>query len=91
MVCALTWSAISIAHHDSSTEIYTDQRESDIVFRLQDDGWVSSRGDLNDRWRRMCWLPYKRRNGGIILTRLGPRVVIVAPGGVMTILDFSDM
>jgi hypothetical protein len=76
---------------NSSTEIQIDQHESSIVFQLQPDGWVSSRSDLNISWRRMCWLPYKRRNGGRILTCYGQRVVIVAAGGVMTILDFSDI
>jgi hypothetical protein len=76
---------------NSSTEIQIDQHESSIAFKLQADGWVCRRGDLNGPWRRMCWLPYKRRNGGRILTCHGQQVVIVAAGGVMTILDFSDV
>jgi hypothetical protein len=61
------------------------QHERSHTFELQQDGWVLRHG------RRICWLPYKRRKGGIILATQGQRVVIGAMGGLLTILDFSDL
>jgi hypothetical protein len=64
-------------------------REGSSTFKLDGDGgWVLRRKD-DGTWRRMCWLPYKRRQGGI-LSHYGDRVFIGAAGGCVTILDFSD-
>jgi hypothetical protein len=75
-----------------STGIRIEQRESRSVFKLSQpgEGWVFRR-DLDGSWRRMCWLPHKRRNDGIILACSGQQVAIGAQGGLMTILDFSDI
>jgi hypothetical protein len=69
-----------------------DKRESSNDFKLDeaDDGWILRCG-VSGSWRRMCWLPHKRRNEGKVLACYGERVVICARGGLLTILDFSDM
>jgi hypothetical protein len=54
------------------------------------EGWVLRR-NLDGSWRRMCWLPYKRREYGTIKACYGQRIVICAKGGVLTILDFSNV
>jgi hypothetical protein len=74
------------------TDIQIHQRESSNAFKLDEsnEGWLLRRG-VNGDWRRMCWLPYKRRRNGEVLTCYGQRVVIAAQGGLMTILDFSDI
>jgi hypothetical protein len=75
-----------------STDIQIHQRESNSAFKLDEakEGWLMRRGADGD-WRRMCWLPYKRRNGGAVRACFGQKVVIAAHGGLMTILDFSDI
>jgi hypothetical protein len=54
------------------------------------EGWVLRRS-LDGSWRRMCWLPYKRRKFGAIKACYGQRIVICAEHGVLTILDFSNV
>jgi hypothetical protein len=70
----------------------TDQHESSSAFKLDevDKGWVLRR-TFDGPWQRMCWLPYKRRKDGVIRACYGQRIVICAAGGVLTILDFSDV
>jgi hypothetical protein len=64
--------------------------ESSDVFELDESqGWVS-RIVLDDGWQRMCWLPHKRRHRGVMVC-WGQKVVIGAKGGLVTILDFSDV
>jgi hypothetical protein len=58
-------------------------------FQLDDQGWLF-RHDSDGIWRRVCWLPYKRRHKGE-MANLGQRVCIGASSGVVTILDFSDV
>jgi hypothetical protein len=74
------------------TDTQIHQREDSNAFKLDeaDKGWLLRRGVDGD-WRRMCWLPYKRRKNGIIHVGFGQKVVITAWGGLMTILDFSDI
>jgi WD40 repeat protein len=81
----------SITYAYPSTDIRISQRESNIYFKLDGDdvGWVLRRkGD--GTWRRMCWLPHKRRHGAE-LDYHGDRLVIGASNGWVTILDFSDV
>jgi hypothetical protein len=66
-----------------------DERESSIAFELHQDGWICRR-HLNGTLRRICWLPYKRRNNGTMLACFGERLVIGAEHGLMTILDLSN-
>jgi hypothetical protein len=73
-----------------SKDIRLYQRESSLAFQLHEDGWVFRR-NVDGLWRRMCWLPYKRRSRGVIHACHGQRVVIDARGGLITILDFSDV
>jgi hypothetical protein len=54
------------------------------------EGWVLRRY-LGGPWRRMCWLPHKRRSNGVIRASFGQQIVICAVGGVLTILDFSNV
>jgi hypothetical protein len=77
---------------DRSTDTPIDQRKSNGGFKLNElgKGWVCRR-NLDGSWRRMCWLPHKRRNDGTILACFGQKVVIGAQGGLLTILDFSDI
>jgi hypothetical protein len=80
-----------IIHYLSSTDIVVTERESSTTFKLDGDdgGWVLRRkGD--GTWRRMCWLPHKRRHQGQ-LDYYGDRLVIGASTGYVTILDFSDV
>jgi hypothetical protein len=81
-----------INHPRYSTDFRTDQLESSSAFKLDEatKGWLL-RLDADGDWRRMCWLPHKRREDGQVLACSGQRVVIGAQGGLMTILDFSDM
>jgi hypothetical protein len=72
-----------------SKNLQIDQHESSVAFKLEQQ-WVW-RHDLDGRWRRMCWLPYKRRSYGEILACTGQRVIISAMHGLLTILDFSDV
>jgi hypothetical protein len=69
-----------------------EQRECSSAFMLDEagKGWVLRR-NLDGSWRRMCWLPYKRRKNGEIKACRGQRIVICAKGGVLTILDFSNV
>jgi hypothetical protein len=62
------------------------------VFMLDEagEGWVLRR-NLDGSWRRMCWLPYKRRENGRIAACYGQRIVVCARSGVLTILDFSNV
>jgi hypothetical protein len=59
-------------------------------FKLNEDGWVSRR-NLDGAWLRLCWLPHKRRYIGVIHACSGEQIVISATGGLLTILDFSNM
>jgi hypothetical protein len=70
----------------------TDQHGSSSAFKLDevDKSWVLRR-NLDGPWKRMCWLPYKRRKDGAIKACYGQRIVICAAGGVLTILDFSNV
>jgi hypothetical protein len=81
-----------INHSCYSPDFRTDQLESSSAFKLDEakKGWLLRLGADGD-WRRMCWLPYERRKDGKVLACCGQRVVIGAQGGLMTILDFSDM
>jgi hypothetical protein len=75
----------------SSTDIVVTKRESSTTFKLDgnDGGWVLRRkGD--GTWRRMCWLPHKRRHEGR-LDYHGDRLFIGAYAGCVTILDFLDV
>jgi hypothetical protein len=76
----------------SWTDIQLHQRASSSAVKLDEarQGWLMRRGADGD-WRRMCWLPYKRRNGGVVRACFGQKVVIAAHDGLMTILDFSDI
>jgi hypothetical protein len=75
-----------------SKDIQINQSEFSGAFKLDeaDNGWIWRRG-ANDLWRRMCWLPHKRRHGGTIDACFGQKVVITAESGLLTILDFSDI
>jgi hypothetical protein len=75
-----------------STDIQIHQRESSSAFKIDevDEGWLLRR-DVDGDWRRMCWLPYKRRKDGVVRACFGQTVVICAWGGLITILDFSDI
>jgi hypothetical protein len=75
-----------------SIDIQTNQREFNGTFKLDeaDNGWIWRCG-ADGLWRRMCWLPYKRRHGGMIRACFGQKVVITAESGLLTILDFSDI
>jgi hypothetical protein len=68
------------------------QRKMRSAFKLDEagKGWLLCRGVDGD-WRRICWLPYKRRKDGVVRACFGQKVVICAEGGLMTILDFSDI
>jgi hypothetical protein len=74
------------------TDIKIHQPEISSAFELDeaDKGWLLRR-DVEGNWRRMCWLPYKRREHGKVIGSDGQRVVICTRGGLMTILDFSDI
>jgi hypothetical protein len=74
----------------TDTQIY--QQEDSNAFKLDeaDKGWLLRRG-VDGHWRRMCWLPYKRRKNGNVRACFGQKVVITARGGLMTMLDFSDI
>jgi hypothetical protein len=69
-----------------------EQREDYSGFMLDEagEGWVLRR-NLDGSWRRMCWLPYKRRENGRIAACYGQRIVVCARSGVLTILDFSNV
>jgi hypothetical protein len=72
------------------TEIIIDSNERNAAFELDEDqGWVS-RIARDGSSQRMCWLPHKRRNMACIAWS-GQKVVIGAAGGIVTILDFSDV
>jgi hypothetical protein len=82
--------SILIIHSYPCTDIRVFKREGSTDFKLDGDGgWVLCRKD-DGTWRRMCWLPYKRRQGGI-LEHHRDRVVIGAAGGCVTILDVLDV
>jgi hypothetical protein len=49
------------------------------------------RRDVDGHRHRMCWLPRNRRNGGQVLACDRQRVVIGARGGLLTILDLSNI
>jgi hypothetical protein len=90
-VCAIDyWFIFLIADHLvlllKDVQIY--RRESSSAFKLHPEGWVLRR-DGDGSWRRMCWLPYKRRNGGEVDACSGQKIVITASFGLLTILDFS--
>jgi hypothetical protein len=72
--------------------IQIDSHESNNTFKLDeaDNGWILRRGESGS-WRRICWLPYKRRHRGIICACFGEKIVITAEGGLLTILDFSNV
>jgi hypothetical protein len=84
--------SLLICPFSSSKYIQIDQRESSGAFKLDEDpeGWLLRR-DVDGIWRRMCWLPYKRRHYGTVLACSGQQVVIGAQGGLLTILDFSNI
>jgi hypothetical protein len=65
---------------------------SSSIFKLDEagEGWVLRR-NLDGPWRRMCWLPHKRRENGTIHACSGQRIVISATSGLLTILDFSKV
>jgi hypothetical protein len=67
-----------------------EQRERSSAFKLDGEGWVLHR-NLDGFWKRMCWLPYKRRENGRIQACYGQRIVVCARSGVLTILDFSNV
>jgi hypothetical protein len=52
-------------------------------------GWVYAWRASGGR-QRVCWLPFERRDDGIIVSS-GARVCIGAATGAVTILDFSDL
>jgi hypothetical protein len=91
-VCEESQLIFFIADHSvlSSKDVQIYQRESDSAFKLQPDGWVlRQNGDGN--WRRLCWLPHKRRDSGRILACYGQKIVIASMVGLLTILDCSDV
>jgi hypothetical protein len=55
-----------------------------------DEGWVFRR-NLDGPGQRICWLPHDRRKDGVIRACYGQRIVIGATGGLLTILDFSNV
>jgi WD40 repeat protein len=65
---------------NESTATFDLDRTEGWVFRLTNDGTC----------RRMCWLPHKRRDTGMIACR-GQKLVIGAASGIVTILDFSHV
>jgi hypothetical protein len=82
-------SSLLIIYFCPWSDIRLSKAEGSNNFKLdRDGGWVLRRKD-DGTWRRMCWLPHKRRQGGI-LDHHEDRVVIGAAGGCVTILDFSD-
>jgi hypothetical protein len=84
-----TKSSLLIGPSCSSTDIQIDQHENSSAFEL-DEAWLLRRGG-DGLWRRICWLPYKRRHDGVILACSGQQVVIGAQGGLLTILDLSNV
>jgi hypothetical protein len=79
-----------IPHSHPSTEIVIDPNESSTTFDLdRSEGWVF-RLMLDGTWRRVCWLPHKRRDRGEIAC-WGQKVVIGAASGIVTLLDFSNV
>jgi WD40 repeat protein len=91
-LCTLSKTNLSslISHSCSSKDIQIDQHESSRAFKLYRDGWILCR-NLDGPWRRMCWLPRKRRDQGVIRACFGQQIAVCAVGGLMTILDFSDV
>jgi hypothetical protein len=89
---SITKLSLLINPSHSWTDIQLHQRASSSAVKLDEagEGWLLRCGADGD-WRRMCWLPYKRRNDGVVRACFGQKVVICAYGGVMTILDFSDI
>jgi hypothetical protein len=51
-------------------------------------GWISRRR-ADGAYRRVCWLPYERRDRGVIAC-WGERVCVGTASGMVTILDFSN-
>jgi hypothetical protein len=83
-------SSLLIEYSQFPTDIIINSNGSSVIFDLHENtGWVS-RLALDGSSRRMCWLPHKRRYGGIIAC-WGQKVVIGAKSGLVTILDFSDV
>jgi WD40 repeat protein len=64
-------------------------QDSQDYFKLGNEGWLFRR-DSHGIWRRICWLPYKRRDKCKI-GNSGQRVCISTSSGVVTILDYSDV
>jgi hypothetical protein len=84
------------SYHDiiADQSIFTfkiDQRERSSAFMLDKagEGWVLRR-NVDGSWRRMCWLPYKRRENGKIKACHEQRIVVCA-GNALTILNFSNV
>jgi hypothetical protein len=83
----LHWSSLT---YDSRTEIILEERSTSRDFKLDaDKGWISRRG-ADGIWRRICWLPHKRRQNGMIAS-FGQKVCVCALRRLVTILDFSDV
>jgi hypothetical protein len=74
------------------TDIQIHQHASSGAFKLDEagEGWLLRRSADGD-WRRMCWLPYKRRKNGRVIGCFGQKVVIAVLDGLMTILDLLDI
>jgi hypothetical protein len=72
-------------------DILLEEDESVVNFKLDEHntGWVF-RLEPNGTWRRMCWLPHKRRGRGLAAMAFwGQRLAIGSDNGWTTILDFS--
>jgi hypothetical protein len=78
---------VLIADHSFSSliDILIGRREQNAAFKLDNDreGWLLRR-NADGHWRRMCWLPYKRRHEGTICACFGQKVVIGAKGGLFS-------
>jgi hypothetical protein len=79
-----------IPYSYSPTAVSVDRNGTSPVFDWDmSTGWVF-RIAHDGTSRRMCWLPHKRRYGGVIAWS-GQKVAIGAESGLVTILDFSDV
>jgi hypothetical protein len=82
---------LSLIHRSRPlTEVIIGSNEFATTFQLDESGGWVYRLKSNTTWRRMCWLPYKRRYRGVMAC-WGQKVVIGAASGIVTIIDFSNV
>jgi hypothetical protein len=82
--------SLLIPYSYSPTAVSVDRNLTSPVFELDmGTGWVI-RIAHDGTWQWMCWLPHKRRYGGVIAW-CREKVAIGAESGLVTILDFSDV